>query len=880
MPPAELEARLAGHLHGIRERRAAPKRQSPNPSRVRRSLISLTAVSALVIFTAISALAVHDNGIFELDGNIADNPPGGPTDWGAFQDTDGSLIEANLPAGTLAATGVIQDFVPGDTGPDDSYHEPSNHDQQGIDPAGGSDVWGCTSAANPTDKDDIVNAYALAVEQGGDTYVYFGTERFDNSGTAFVGVWLFQADVGCDTATGKFTGEKQTGDILILTNFTNGGVITELEAWAFTAGATPADEGTFDLITSSVDCDDPALPADHTLCANVNTGDVTTPWPMEDKEKPGPPNPDPPNILEISEFFEGGINLTETFEDAGLDPPECLGSFLAETRSSDVLLGATLKDYALGDFDTCGDITAHKYHDLNANGVDDDDPDLSGWTIFLDENGNEILDAGEQSAVTDANGDVSFGELPFGDYDVCEVLQASWFNSDPAGATLCETVTVSAANDPYVDFGNFQQGTKSGTKFEDPNADGDLTDGTALPGWVINAYLDDGDGILSAGEFAAGVAATDTTDANGDYSFSLDPGDYIVCEELPADWFQSAPNPGTADCSAGTGLAAAGYAVTITSGSSEEDNDFGNFQQGTKSGSKFNDTSMDGIWDGTEPGLAGWTINVYNDNDNSDTLSLGDTLEATTVTADGTGADPLGFYSFILDPGEYVVCEVLQTDWVQSAPSGNTACDFDAIDATLADAGFAVTISSGSSEENNDFGNFQPPSEGCTPGFWQGGFGKELWNEDNDADWGDAGGDGVNPFKTTDKFNSFALFTPTGNATVDNMTMLQIVGSGGTNVWARKAARDLIAAYLNASFGLDYPYDLQTILDDWDTAVAGGTAGFQAFHLKYAAANQLGCPIGQTATATTLASTSASQLTWAGVMAPPLLLFRRRRLTA
>ena len=222
--------------------------------------------------------------------------------------------------------------------------------------------------------------------------------------------------------------------------------------------------------------------------------------------------------MEISEFFEGGINLTDAFDQAGLTLPDCFGSFLAETRSADVLLGATLKDYALADFDTCGDITAHKYHDLNANGVDDSDPALSGWTIFLDENDNETLQTeddncngvldvgeddntntildGEQCRITDGNGDVSFGELPFGSHDVCEVLQATWFNSDPVGATLCETVVVSAATDPFVDFGNFQQGTKSGTKFEDPNGDGDLTDGTGLSGWTINVYADDGDGTF------------------------------------------------------------------------------------------------------------------------------------------------------------------------------------------------------------------------------------------------------------------------------------------------------------------------------------------------------------------------------------------------
>ena len=70
------------------------------------------------------------------------------------------------------------------------------------------------------------------------------------------------------------------------------------------------------------------------------------------------------------------------------------------------------------------------------------------------------------------------------------------------------------------DFGNWAQGTKSGTKFEDENAnrvrdEGDLP----LDGWAIRAYVDtNGDGILQATETT--IAADDETDAKGDYESS------------------------------------------------------------------------------------------------------------------------------------------------------------------------------------------------------------------------------------------------------------------------------------------------------------------------------------------------------------------------
>ena len=304
--PAELHARLQARADELDARSAERRARAHRArSRGRRGLIATFGAVTLLLTGAIYALGAHDVGILELDGNVADAPPVdcalpvgigpeddacSPTDWADFQSSTGALVPANLPAGTIAATGVIKDFVVDDNGPDPSYHEPSNKDDEGIDPAGGSDVWGCGPAANPTDKDDIVNAYAIAVQPGGvgtDVYFYFGVERFDNSGTAFIGVWLFQENVGCDEATGKFTGEKTTGDILILTNFTNGGAITSLEAYRFTAGATPADSRN--------------LRPDHTTWRGLQRrrprrlpvrgsqpARCDHPWPFQDKDKPGP----------------------------------------------------------------------------------------------------------------------------------------------------------------------------------------------------------------------------------------------------------------------------------------------------------------------------------------------------------------------------------------------------------------------------------------------------------------------------------------------------------------------------------------------------------------------------------------------------------------
>jgi hypothetical protein len=138
-----------------------------------------------------------------------------------------------------------------------------------------------------------------------------------------------------------------------------------------------------------------------------------------------------------------------------------------------------------------------------------------------------------------------------------------------------------------------------------------------------------------------------------------------------------------------------------------------------------------------------------------------------------------------------------------------------------------------------------PPQQGCTPGFWQGGLGVTLWNTTNDPQWTSHGGAGTNPYTTSTLFDSF--FTPyhgTSLGTTAGKTMLDFVGSGGGPKPAEKAARMVVAAYLNAAFGLDYPYTEAQIVSMWNAAVAAHTsASFTNVFNLLGAANNLNCPI-------------------------------------
>lgn len=134
--------------------------------------------------------------------------------------------------------------------------------------------------------------------------------------------------------------------------------------------------------------------------------------------------------------------------------------------------------------------------------------------------------------------------------------------------------------------------------------------------------------------------------------------------------------------------------------------------------------------------------------------------------------------------------------------------------------------------------------EGCTPGFWQGAIGTDekgrwMWDSPNDPDWTGNGATGTNPFVHTTLFNSFFA----SHSSLDGLTMLALVDTGGGPDWPNKTARMVVASYLNASAGLNFPYTTNEIMNLWAAAVSDGSdAAFEAVFNMMGQANKFGCP--------------------------------------
>ncbi len=99
-------------------------------------------------------------------------------------------------------------------------------------------------------------------------------------------------------------------------------------------------------------------------------------------------------------------------------------------------------------------ISGTVFNDLNADGVKNTgESGQSGWTVYLDADGNGQLGTGETSATTAADGSYSFGELAPGTYNVAEVQQPGWQQTSPlANVPAIERVSVAPDGTQGNDF--------------------------------------------------------------------------------------------------------------------------------------------------------------------------------------------------------------------------------------------------------------------------------------------------------------------------------------------------------------------------------------------------------------------------------------------
>ncbi|MBI3745609.1 MAG: Ig-like domain repeat protein [Chloroflexi bacterium] len=317
-----------------------------------RKVLTALATMALVTSTLVigsTALAVNPSttGLFELDtsttvppcpvttpatticgnANTADSPTGGADDWANVYKSATGLGTAS-PDHAFART-FITDPVSG--------AETSFYTGGGSKDVNDIPQWQYGTTNDPVpDKDDIANLFAAAYTDSGSghTIIYFGMDRYDNSGDSETGFWFFKNTVSLDS-TGHFTGVHSVGDVLVLANWGGSNPVGDITVYQWVGGKNPLQQ-----LADNAAGDCALAGASSNFCAVVNRTNDTPPWPFIDKNGSSSIRP--------LELFEAGLDLNAVF---GSD--RCFSSFLGATRSSHSTT-AQLKDFALGNFEQCG----------------------------------------------------------------------------------------------------------------------------------------------------------------------------------------------------------------------------------------------------------------------------------------------------------------------------------------------------------------------------------------------------------------------------------------------------------------------------------------------------------------------------------------------
>lgn len=320
-------------------------------------------------------------------------------------------------------------------------------------------------------------------------------------------------------------------------------------------------------------------------------------------------------------------------------------------------------------------LTVRKFVDTDGDGVWDAGEPEVGITYFIDGGGWPV-------SVADPNEVTSDGFTPYeylpgfaGAYVVTEGLPSGWTQTaayldgvaQPVSVDVTVNVAFTSGERHEVLYGNFECFEVSGAKINDLDGDGVRDEGEpGIPGWTVYLYRN------------GALYATAVTDGTGVYTVTVcDGGTYEVREATVPGWAPT--SPGSLFFTAASGVDRSGL-------------DFLNFQCFVVSGFKYDDTNGNGVADEGEPGLAGWTIQLYRNG----------ALYATTTT------DANGFYTFtVCEGGAYEVKEVLQDGWIATAPTS-----------------FSFTASSGQ-DRSGDFLNFKLGSI-C---------GAKFYDADHDGVW-------------------------------------------------------------------------------------------------------------------------------------------------
>jgi hypothetical protein len=202
-----------------------------------------------------------------------------------------------------------------------------------------------------------------------------------------------------------------------------------------------------------------------------------------------------------------------------------------------------------------GSLTIYKYNDLNGNGArDEGETFLSGWEVFI--SAQHYQYEGPER-ITDSDGKFVFSNLIAGTYNVCEVMQSGWNNTQPGYPAfewtegmyvVCdEQVVLSEGEDKDFYFGNRQTPQPTGKifafKYNDLNGNGYHDFMSDIPGTENEPYLGGWTVTISGNSINDSCVTGDSGEDLGRCIFENLPvgNTYTVCEVQQNGWERTQP---------------------------------------------------------------------------------------------------------------------------------------------------------------------------------------------------------------------------------------------------------------------------------------------------------------------------------------------------
>jgi uncharacterized repeat protein (TIGR01451 family) len=204
------------------------------------------------------------------------------------------------------------------------------------------------ASGNTPPKDDLSNVYAISHNAANHNEVFFGGERIVNNGASHIDFEFLQASLAIPNpcASGTMSGHRTQRDLLLSTDFTNGGALSGSQLYSWSCNGKAPGAAGYDAGKDFTVCDPAAngnpgngdpqyVPVtDPASVFGVNAGPITCGgWVCRDGSGAGT------TTLLTNAFMEGGIDLTS------IGFTGCISTFLPHTRSSPSFT-SVLKDFA------------------------------------------------------------------------------------------------------------------------------------------------------------------------------------------------------------------------------------------------------------------------------------------------------------------------------------------------------------------------------------------------------------------------------------------------------------------------------------------------------------------------------------------------------